>query len=425
MPVDFSFVGRPSAVPRRPRFWPWWFCIWFACNAIGVAIAMVLWPKGQPASGAKFWFDFFGISNGIFVVLAGIERLGYEVLWCRATGRNRHRNRELVQRIRTAQRPLQVLGVGCCLPLGGQTLAGAIAAGKRLPALQMPRRGLAPVEHARFVEADWLADEPVSVDSFADDAAMAEREPVKQVPLLTLKIAAALEPLAASLTALTCYERVWWPQVRVLSTPGREEADRAQIADALRIAGLPPLAVQAAPEKDGLMFADAWLDAKEARPLLVVATAWHEDGAPEGSTEGCVAVLLAAGYFRLPETVTIAALLHRPVLGCAGDAAAGFMVAALCGKTDPAAVTRAWITRPVEHCDRALDAAGFQAAAKDAGQFRPDRIVGDTGAANGLLAIAAAIESGAVDGPQFIVDGLQSAVLCVTPQQTIKLPDNR
>ena len=415
MPVDFSSVGRPSVLPRRPRFWPWWFCIWFACNVTGVAVAMLLWPKGQPASGAKFWFDFFGISNGIFVALAGIERFGYEVLWYRATGRNRHRNRELAQRVRTAQRPLQVLGVGCCLPLGRQTLAGAIAAGKRLTASQIPRRGLAPVEHARFEEADWLADEPTVFDGFADDAAMAAHGAPKQIPLLTLKIAAALEPLAAGLHALTCYERVWWPQVRVLSAPGREEKDTAQVTDALRIAGLPPLAVQATPESDGLMLADAWLDAKEARPLLVVATAWHENGAPEGSTEGCVAVLLTAGYFRLPETVTIAARLHRPVVGRAGEAEYGFATAALWGKADAASIARAWITRPVDGCDRALSAAGMDALTRDAAQCRPRRIVGDMGDADGWLSVAAAIESGAADGPHFIIDGLQSAVLHVTP----------
>jgi len=48
MPVDLSPAGRPSAFPRRPRFWPWWFCIWLACNVFGIAIAMLLWPKGQP-----------------------------------------------------------------------------------------------------------------------------------------------------------------------------------------------------------------------------------------------------------------------------------------------------------------------------------------------------------------------------------------
>jgi hypothetical protein len=415
MPVDLSPAGRPSAYPRRPRFWPWWFCIWLACNVFGVAIAMLLWPKGQPASGGAFWFWFVGVPNGVFVILFAIERAGFEGLWYQAYWRNHHRSRWLATRLRTAQKPLQVLGVGYCLPLAGQTLAGAIAAKKRQPAAQMPRAGMQFIEHARFEDTNWLADEPVIADRFADDETMAGQRPAKQVPLLTLKIAQALETLETSLRALTVYERHWWPQVRVLSTSGRGQTDVAMVTDALRIAGLPPLAVQGVAAADGLMVADAWLDAKEVRPLLIVATAWHEAGPPEGSTEGCVAVLMTAGYFRLPETVKVAALLHRPVTGLAGEVEYGFANAAVWGKADFASIVRAWITRPVDGCDKAMRAAHMDAIVKDDAQRRPDRIAGDLGEANGWLSIIAAIESGAADGPQLIIDGLQSAVLRVTP----------
>ncbi|MBB5469764.1 hypothetical protein HDG32_005913 [Paraburkholderia sp. CI2] len=421
MPVDLSPAGRPSAYPRRPRFWPWWFCIWLACNVFGVAIAMLLWPKGEPARGAWFWLCFVGFPNGAFVFLFAIERAGFEALWYRARWRNHHRSRWLADRLRIAQKTLQVLGVGYCLPLGGEperTLAGVIAAKQRLPASQVPRAGSKPIEHARFEEADWLVDEPVVVDRLTDDQAIAALGPAKQVSLLALKMAKSLESLATSLRALTCYERVWWPQVRVLAAPGKEKADVARVIDALRIAGLPPLVVQAAPATDGLMVADAWLDAKERRPLLVVATAWHEDGPPEGSTEGCVAVLLAPGYFHMPEEVRVAALLHRPVQGLPGEAKYGFANAAIWGNAAYTSLVRAWITRPADGGDKALSAAHMDAIAKDDAQRRPDRIVGDLGDGNGWLSIAAAIESGAADGPQLIIDGLQSAVLRVTPATT-------
>ncbi len=138
--------------------------------------------------------------------------------------------------------------------------------------------------------------------------------------MLTLKMAEALKPLADSVLVLTRYETVWWPQVRVLAPPGKEQAYLAQVSDALRRANLPPLAVQAAPASDGLIVADAWLNANERRPLLIVATAWHEAGPPEKSTEGCVAILLAPGFFRWPASVTVAARLHRPVAGIAWPA---------------------------------------------------------------------------------------------------------
>ena len=432
MPVDLSPARRPSAYPRRPRFWPWWFCIWLACNVVGVAIAMLLWPKGQPASGGWFWFCFIGISNGTFVGLFGIERTGYEGLWYRAHWRNHHRNRWLAERLRTAQRPLQVLGVGYCLPLGRQpfdrqTLAGAIAAGKCLSVKQIPRTGLERVSHARFEDANWMVDAPATASHEDCEESLDAKQATQSVPLLTLKIAQTLEQLSGSLRALTCYERVWWPQVRVLSPSGRELADVARVVEALRIAGLPSLAVQAVPASDGLMVADAWLDAREARPLLVVATAWHESGPPEDSTEGCVAVLLAAGYFRLPEQVRVAALLHRPVRGHPGGAAYGFANAALWGKAAYTSLVGAWITRPVNGCDKALYAAHMDAITKGDAQRRPDRIVGDFGDGSGWLSVAAAIESGTTDGPQLIIDDMQSAVLRVTLTTTDnhRIPDDR
>ncbi|HEY2020779.1 MAG TPA: hypothetical protein VGH68_06465, partial [Paraburkholderia sp.] len=110
---------------------------------------------------------------------------------------------------------------------------------------------------------------------------------------------------------------------------------------------------------------------------------------------------------------SVKAALHRPVESADGEAEYGFANAAMWGRADAATVPRAWITRPVENCGRALDRAGYQAAAKDAAQYRLDRIVGDLGAANGLLSIAAAIEAGAADRPQLVVDGLQSAILHV------------
>ena len=46
MPVDLSRAGRPSAYPRRPRFWPWWFCIWLACAVFGAGIVLPIGLEG-------------------------------------------------------------------------------------------------------------------------------------------------------------------------------------------------------------------------------------------------------------------------------------------------------------------------------------------------------------------------------------------
>lgn len=424
MPVELSQAGRPSAYPRRPRFWPWWFCIWLACAVFGAAIALLLWPKGERAGGASFWFCVVGIPNGFFGLLFAIERAGYEAMWYRAYHRNLHRDRWLAERIRVAQKPLGVLGIGYRLPLNGQTLAQAIHAGVRLPRQQQPRSGTGVIEHCRFDDPPQAVDESDVTDPVAERGsdAMVDAAPKKPVGPLVPRIADALEQIAASVHALTRYEPAHWPQVRVLAEPGEEALREQQVRDALQLAGLPRLAVQAVPASHGLLVADGWLDAREAHPLLVIATAWHEKQPPTGSTEGCLAVLLDAGFYRLPEDVPVMARLHRPVEGKSNEIEYCFANAVLWGRADFAAVTRAWITRAVERCNRGLRIANLDAIAKSEAQCEPARSVGDFGSGSGWLAVAAAIECGAAGGPQLIIDGVQSAILYVLPRAPGKDP---
>jgi hypothetical protein len=394
------------------RFWPW-ALTWFVCNVFGPVIVLLAWPKGEAASGLMFWSWIVGAPNGLFLVLLGFARAGYEGLWYRAYWRNHHRDRWLAEKVRFAQRPLHVLGAGYCLPLGGKSLAEVLAGKRSILKAQPLRHGPGKVLCNRFEDNDpLLAALPVAgeMESEGNDAdGLTEAAPAVQM------IRVALEPLAGTIQALTRYEKTYWPQVRVLVEAEASDLRVAQVREALQVAALPPLEVQAVPAAEGLLVVDGWLDAREHRPLLAVAAAWYDNAIDEGGTEGCAAVLFDAGYFKLPQEVSPKAALHRPVQGNGGEAEYGFANAAVWGKVKAAAVTRAWITRPVEHCDRALAAAGFQAASKDAAQCRLDRTVGNAGVANGLLVIAAAIEAGAANGPQLFVDGLQSAIFHVIP----------
>jgi hypothetical protein len=416
MPVDLSPAGLPSAYPDHgPRFWPW-LGIWAACCVLGAAIALLLWPNGEPARGAWFWFCVVGLPNGVFGILLGFARAGYEAFWFRAHYRNMHRNKWLGERVRFAQRPLQVLGVGYCLPLGDLSLAATMTAGRPLQKMQPPRNGPGMILHNRFLDSEpqlaYQTVEPVE----HEDVALSLDE-VRSSPTVSM-FRAALLPLAASLHALSQYEQIHWPQVRVLATPAGASAREQQVRDALRIAGLPPLSCQAVPESDGLLVADAWLDAHERRPLLVIAAAWHDASPPVGSTEGCVAVLLGPGFYQLPEQVKIAGRLHRPVAGDLDELESVFANAAIWGDADAPAVTHAWISGLSGEHDRALLAglteASLSGVTQQETQRRPDRIVGDAGAANAWLSIAAAIESG-MSGPQLIIDRAMAAILYVAP----------
>jgi hypothetical protein len=422
MPVDLSPSGLPSVYPPHgPRFWPW-LGIWAICCVLGAALALLLWPRGEPARGPWFWFCVVGLPNGVFGILLGIARAGYEGFWRRAHSRNVHRSRWLRERVRVAQRPLQVLGASYCLPLGGQKLAEVMAAAKPLPASQAPRTGSGLIIHNRFADGHPIADELTYAALWPDgESAMTPAKVPKELATVVLKLAQALEPLSETLRALAEYDRIHWPQVRVLAAPNEAATREQQVRDALRIAGLPPLHCQAVPASDGLLVADAWLDSGERRPILVIATAWHDASPPVGSTEGCVAVLLGPGFYKLPEPVKVRGTLHRPVAGEMDELEYVFANAAIWGKAEGPAVTRAWISGLTSEHDTtllaALGAASLSGVAKHETQSRVDRIVGDAGAANPWLSVAAAIES-RMSGPQLVADRATAAILYVTPDLT-------
>lgn len=428
MPVDLSPAGPPRAYPtNRPRLVPW-LIGWILCNGIGSAVALLLWPARTSASGPWFWFCVLGIPNGLFFITLGIARAGYEALWFRAHYWNMHRSKWLNSRVRYAQQPLQVLGVGYCLPLDGTSLTGAIAAAKPLPKMQAPRNGPGTILHNRFADNDPQLDSPaIEAETLQHEAVHDESGTHVSTQTLVSStvhlIRRALEPLTVSLNALSQYEPIYWPKVHVLASPAEAEKCEQQVRDALRMVGLPALQCQAVPATDSLLVADAWLDASEKHPLLVVAAEWH-DAPIAGSTEGGIAVLLAPGVFVLPEPVKVIATLHRPVAGELDTLTDVLANAVLWGNADAPTVNPAWISGlDASHETDLLAALGKASLAgvtKLETQRRPDSLIGRSGAAGGWLSIAAAVES-AASGPHLILhtpqhtQTAQAAILYVSP----------
>ncbi|CAG9182355.1 hypothetical protein LMG23992_04715 [Cupriavidus laharis] len=421
MPIDLSPAGEASPYPAHgPRFLPW-LGIWIVCTVVGAALAVLLWPKGVPAGGGLFWWRAVGIPNGFFLILLGIARVGYEVQWYHAHHRNTHRQQWIDTRVREAQRPLQVLGIGYCLPLQGHgDLASALQTLKPLVEERAPRNGAGLVVHSRF-DDESLSVVPLAGTAPAEEAPDAPVQPEQEtetVSTLVLKMVEALHPLAPSLRALSQYEQTHAPAVRVLARPELTTVRLAQAQEALRRVGLPFLDCQALPASEALTLADTWLDLREWRPLLVLAAEWHEATPPVNSAEGCVAVLLNPGCFQLPESVQALGVLHRPLAGDTGALSALLANAIQWGKTEPAAVQRAWITGLDSGQDMGLLAALKAASLPHLGemdkQCRPDRIIGDAGVINPWLSVAAAITSRET-GSHLILDRDQVAVLHVFP----------
>ncbi|MBB1636414.1 hypothetical protein A9975_36950 [Cupriavidus sp. UME77] len=417
MPIDLSPGGKASPYPAHgPRFLSW-LGIWVVCSVLGAAIALLLWPSGVPAHGFLFWWRSVGIPNGVFLIVLGIVRVGYEVQWYHARHRNAHRQKWIDERVREAQRPLQVLGAGYCLPLQGhKNLVCALNAKKPLVDSRAPRIGAGLIEHNRFDE-ESLSVVPLEEASPTEGVPDALVQPeIETVSTIVLKMVEALNPLAESLRALSQYGHAYDPVVRVLAQPELATSRLSQVRDALRRMGLPCFDCQTVPASDALMVADAWLDLGEWRPLLVIAADWHDANPPVSSAEGCVAVLLNPGCFQLPESVKVIGVLHRPLAGESGAMADLFADAIRWGKTEPSLLQRAWITCLDGEHDMALLAALKAAFLPQLGELeaqrRPDRIIGDVSAVNPWLSIAAAIESRET-GAHLILDHAQAAVLHV------------
>ncbi|WP_235180621.1 hypothetical protein [Ralstonia sp. AU12-08] len=402
-------------------------------------MVLLLWPAGTPARGPQFWLCVVGIPNAVFFAALAIARTIYEADTLHARFRNRHRAVWLRGRIVTAQRPLQVLGAGYCLPLGGKLLGEVLKERTSFLQARVPRSGTGRVLHNRFADDDPILHEDSNVPGLADgepsediDAGHGEApHPFTPVPPAVRVIAHALASVADSVRALSQYGPEYAPAVRVLSAPETADERVEQVKQALQRAGLPDLECIAVPATDGLLVADAWLDAGEQRPLLVVAAQWH-DVLTAGSTEGGVAVLLGLGAFQLPETIRVLGLLHRPVADQLEGLEAVLANSVLWGKTDAASVTAAWITGLDGSHDTnllaAMRGAGLAGVAKQETQRRPDPLAGHAGAAGGWLSVAAAMEG--AGGTQLILHTpsstsiVQAAILHVNGPMKQEEPDD-
>lgn len=415
MPIDLSRAGPRCSYPLGRPHVGRRAATWFACLASGAAITIFLWPKTASLFGTLFWSWVVGISHGMVLVFLGTERIAHEVLWYRAEHWNAHRQRWIDHRLREARRPLQVLGVGYSLPLQGHAdLSSVLQEARSLIAPLPPRNGTGLVEHNRFDE-----DDLTGISSGAErDGSGSTQAKSEQVQTVVLKIVDAIESLVPDLLALSQYGERFAPMVLVLCSSAEQVARLSRVREALLRLGLPDLQVRAVPDSEALMVADAWLDSRDWRPVLVIAFEWHDVYPIASSVEGCVAILLNPGCFELPEPLAVRAFLQRPAVLDARGLSGLFASALSWGNVETAQVRRAWLTQSFGEVDfEAALAAAFvhaslpQLANSDAQRY-PCRVVGDGHAMNPWLCVAAAVESRNV-GAHLIVDRSQAAVLHV------------
>lgn len=201
MPIDLAPAGVATPYPKHgPRLLPWLF-IWSLFAGLGAGLAIFLWPANLPAEGFDFWFCVAMAPSLAYLLVLSLARLAFDSHWLRADGANHIRQEWIARKQAEAQRSLQVLGSGHCLPCDGQTLASVVASGRLLLRAQTARKGPGMIVHNRFDE-EHEAHMPAT-ESSANEGAREVNG--RKVSTVMLKIGEALAPLTPSLTALSQY----------------------------------------------------------------------------------------------------------------------------------------------------------------------------------------------------------------------------
>jgi hypothetical protein len=413
MPVDLKQIGPPKQYPARGPGLRVWLVVWVVCVLLVDGAVLLLWPKSTPAQGAWFWLLIAGLPNVVFFALVAWNRAHYESQHLHALYYNDHRERRRRELIAEGQRFLHVLGYTYQLPLKRGAFAQTVAEGESVLKAQPLRDGSTIIRHLR------LPDDAEHDTSDPRLAQVLQRSTLAREGKLHAHLLAPLVDMIEALVASGVS-----PAIRLVITDGEPvESALEQIHIVMGAFHLPAFERKAIPGSGGLMLIDEWLDAKEPRPLLVIATALH-DVPPEESTEGGVAMLLVPESLRLPQGVAPCATFYRPVSRLADELGEGIALSMLWGKAAPPAIEHAWVTGFAEdqhtligEACRRTDLARLTTYAS---RYNPDRVVGHAGVAAGWLAAAAASECGAAC-PQLILNrasAMQAAIVHAHPVKT-------
>ncbi|SDR11231.1 hypothetical protein [Paraburkholderia tuberum] len=412
MPVDLKQLGPPKSYPPRGPGIRVWILVWVACVIVVDGAILLLWPHNQPARGAIFWLPVAGLPNVLFLIIAILTRAGYEGAYLHAMFYNDHREQRRRRLIERGQEAVRVLDYSYRLAVADGALSSTITEGTPVLKAQPLRDGTATARHTRL---------PDNTDTDLADPLLAQV--LQQVPVdRTGRLyAQLLAPLVRTIRPLL--RAGLTPAVRLVV------ADPAGPGDALKqlqtVIGAMNLYLpdcKAVAADDGLMPVDAWLDAEEKRPLLVVAVQLH-DKPPEDSAEGGVALLFLRQAVALPEAVTPRATLHRPVAVPPQELAEGLALSLLWGRVTPSLLKHAWLTgfdaQEQTRVTQASRRAGLEPLTKFEARRMPDTILGHAGRAASWIAVAAVAEHGA-DAPQLILSrtptASQATILQAHPQ---------
>lgn len=373
MPVRLQAVPAGVPMPTPPRRMVW-LLLFFILTTVGVVLTLLLWPKGMPTSGARFWLILLGVPPLIWALLFGFrlhafdEQLNYAIL------RNQLREERLASETRRGQRAISVIASLYETAMGNADMDVRLTNGGDGFRLIVPPEG---------TEAVRCSTLPKSL---------------RGTDLTSTLVVALLEHLlrrmSDDLQAIpkNAPVHVWLQIDAGIDDAALEAAWHDASKDLLpKVASL-----RLMKPSTGVFILDQWLDAADSelgRGVLLAVALQLRQTPVDQEGEAVAAVLCHLG----PNHAARLADIHRPVAFDPSNLQAQYAEALLWGAHDAQSFDALWTSgfEPefLNSMKSVIDASQFgEARTEGHQQFNLDTALGQTGVASGWLGVAAAIE---------------------------------
>jgi hypothetical protein len=371
MPVDFIDLPPEEPIDARPPSPIVWGLLLALSIAAGVALTLLLWPKGRSTQGWQFFAWMFGVPVLVWACGFAVRLHSYEIRVWRAQGHNSERASTIEHNTEYARRPLALLGYAYVTAMGHEELAGLVIAGESA----LVTRAVRNTKEVR-AHSELPRDRSPSVADQLDevvDGLLAKLKPALRglPPHAPLEIWLDIQDKAA-----VAEHGAVWESIRRVVGPRVKS----------------PITLEAG---DRVMALDTWLDddpKAAAKYVLVIATQLRTE-LPPNTGEAAAALLLGWPARVEQDRRTAIARVHRPTVSRSDRNRTVVDTALDWGAAEATTIERTWISGLTE-LRRNPDLVPAPQVTTESAPVTAslDSALGHTGAACGWLAIAAAAE---------------------------------
>lgn len=376
MPVELPELDPPGAEPKAPHPIVW-MILFVVVMVVGVAMALLTWPNGEPTDTVWFWVRLLGLPALTWCAMFGLRLHYYDQACQRRQAEREVRADDREKRLRFAREPLAVLEYAYLTAPGRADVARKIAGGEIALSARTTLAGVAAIRHTALE----LTEDPEAPGRYRTC------------------FNALLDKLSDAVTAVP--NEV--PLIVRLQLP--DDVDRKDLLQTWQSCwaakNVRPVSAELLGVEQGAMFLDEWLDicggpALE-RATLLVSVQLHDEPTPS-SAEAAVGMLLAWAPLAERYGLETRALLHRPVETDASGPDTALSNALLWGETTANEISDLWQAGLSTTDKRALLQAasdmklGISKTAGLSGVHDVDLAIGHPGVCGGWLDIAFGIE---------------------------------